>query len=94
MEAFEGIANNMCTAGPLPRFEAVNIVYPTGPSSNSPPPPVIPPQPTGPAGMIRVPPLMPQDVEKFTALFEKSGAIDGLLQGGLLGCQATPKGAC
>ncbi|CCX29879.1 Similar to Uncharacterized calcium-binding protein C800.10c; acc. no. Q9HGL2 [Pyronema omphalodes CBS 100304] len=67
--------------GPLPRFEAVNIVYPTGPSSNSPPPPVIPPQPTGPAGMIRVPPLMPQDVEKFTALFEKSGAIDGLLQG-------------
>ncbi|KAI5819108.1 hypothetical protein BZA77DRAFT_291111 [Pyronema omphalodes] len=67
--------------GPLPRFEAVNIVYPSGPSSNSPPPPVIPPQATGPAGMIRVPPLMPQDVEKFTALFEKSGAIDGLLQG-------------
>lgn len=31
--------------------------------------------------MIRVPNLMPQDVDKFTILFEKSGAVDGLLQG-------------
>jgi hypothetical protein len=31
--------------------------------------------------MIRVPSLTPQDVDKFTALFEKSGAVDGLLQG-------------
>jgi len=31
--------------------------------------------------MIRVPNLTPQDVDKFAALFEKSGAVDGLLQG-------------
>jgi epidermal growth factor receptor substrate 15 len=62
----------------------MNIVYPPPPppTTTSPPPPVIPNQPTGPAGgMIRVPPLTPQDVEKFTLLFEKSGATDGLLQG-------------
>ena len=31
--------------------------------------------------MIRVPPLLPHDVDKFTALFEKSGAVEGMLQG-------------
>lgn len=38
-------------------------------------------QTTGPAGVIRVPPLTPPDVEKFTSLFEKSGAVDGILPG-------------
>ncbi|KAA8894505.1 hypothetical protein FN846DRAFT_900891 [Sphaerosporella brunnea] len=68
--------------GPLPRFEGVNIVYPPPATASPPPPAGIPTQPTGPTGgMIRVPPLIPQDVEKFTLLFEKSGATDGLLQG-------------
>ncbi|KAF8540772.1 hypothetical protein BDD12DRAFT_879918 [Trichophaea hybrida] len=70
--------------GPLPRFEGVNIVYPPPPTTSSPPPPpVLPTQPTGPGGMIRVPPLLPQDVERFTALFEKSGVVDGILQGNI-----------
>lgn len=75
--------------GPLPRFEGVTIVYPSPPTTSSPPPPpppvttVIGPQPTGPSAMIRVPPLMPQDVDRFTALFEKSGAVDSLLQGSI-----------
>ncbi|PKX89729.1 EF hand domain protein [Aspergillus novofumigatus IBT 16806] len=63
--------------GPLPRFEGV-VVEPTSPTSRSAgatsPPPV--------GGPIRVPPLNPEDVNKFTALFEKSdvsrsGVISG-----------------
>ncbi|KAL7270330.1 hypothetical protein RUND412_006966 [Rhizina undulata] len=66
--------------GPLPRFEGVSITYPPPPTTATPPPPVQP-QATGPTGMIRVPPLTPQDVERFTGLFEKSGAVDGVLPG-------------
>jgi epidermal growth factor receptor substrate 15 len=63
--------------GPLPKFEGV-VVEPTSPTSRSAgatsPPPV--------GGPIRVPPLNPEDVNKFTALFEKSdvsrsGVISG-----------------
>ncbi|GFF82585.1 uncharacterized calcium-binding protein C800.10c [Aspergillus udagawae] len=63
--------------GPLPRFEGV-VVEPTSPTprdagATSPPPA---------GGPIRVPPLNPEDVNKFTALFEKSdvsrsGVISG-----------------
>jgi epidermal growth factor receptor substrate 15 len=64
--------------GPLPKFEGV-VVEPTSPTSRSAgatsPPPV--------GGPIRVPPLNPEDVNKFTALFEKSdvsrsGVISGM----------------
>ncbi|KAF4253126.1 hypothetical protein KXW98_000454 [Aspergillus fumigatus] len=64
--------------GPLPKFEGV-IIEPTSPTSRSAgatsPPPV--------SGPIRVPPLNPEDVNKFTALFEKSdvsrsGVISGM----------------
>ncbi|PWW72306.1 hypothetical protein C7212DRAFT_348215 [Tuber magnatum] len=69
--------------GPLPRFEGFNIPLPPPPTTSSPPPP--PPSASQPAipgpGMIRVPPLTPQDVEKFTGLFERNGAIDGYLPG-------------
>lgn len=68
-------------AGPLPRFEGVNLMYPPPATSSSPTLPPIQSQQSGPPGVVRVPPLMPQDVEKFTALFEKSGAADGILQG-------------
>lgn len=70
--------------GPLPKFDGVNITYPPPPLTSSPPPPPPPPiqqaQLSG-QGMIRVPPIMPQDVERFTGLFEKSGAQDGVLPG-------------
>lgn len=71
--------------GPLPKFDGVNITYPPPPPlTSSPPPPPPPPiqqaQLSG-QGMIRVPPIMPQDVERFTGLFEKSGAQDGVLPG-------------
>ena len=56
-------------------------MYPPPPTTSSPTLPPIQQQTSGPPGVIRVPPLMPQDVEKFTALFEKSGAVDGILQG-------------
>ncbi|EAW08452.1 EF hand domain protein [Aspergillus clavatus NRRL 1] len=54
-------------SGPLPRFEGI-VVEPTSPTprdagATSPPPA---------GGPIRVPPLNPDDVNKFTALFEKS----------------------
>ncbi|EAW23497.1 EF hand domain protein [Aspergillus fischeri NRRL 181] len=63
--------------GPLPKFEGV-IVEPTSPTSRSAgatsPPPV--------GGPIRVPPLNPEDVNKFTALFEKSDvARSGVISG-------------
>ena len=70
-------------AGPLPRFEGVNVVYPGPPTAASlppppPPPPVLAPQQTA---VIRVPPITPQDVDRFSSLFENAGAVDGLLQG-------------
>ncbi|KAI5841947.1 hypothetical protein DFP73DRAFT_608896 [Morchella snyderi] len=73
--------------GPLPVFEGVNIVSaPAPPVTSSPPlPPTAPVQQaqlSGPGGgMIRVPPITIQDVERFTGLFEKSGAQDNVLPG-------------
>lgn len=71
-------------AGPLPRFEGI-VVEPTSPTprdagATSPPPA---------GGPIRVPPLNPDDVNKFTALFEKSdvsrsGVIPGMSADSLL----------
>ncbi|KAL9620296.1 MAG: hypothetical protein Q9160_005195 [Pyrenula sp. 1 TL-2023] len=62
-------------SGPLPRFEG----YPVPPLSaqNTGPPA----SPTQPAGAIRVPPLSPEKVSEYAALFEKSGAEGGILSG-------------
>lgn len=56
-----------CTAGPLPRFEGLTD-----------PPPNPPPNAGGP---IRVPPLNPDDVNKFISLFEKSDVQNGVISG-------------
>ncbi|KAH7392975.1 hypothetical protein BKA66DRAFT_457315 [Pyrenochaeta sp. MPI-SDFR-AT-0127] len=68
---------------PLPKFEGLNI-----PSA---PPPVAPgfsPQTTGSIqpqisgnGPIRVPPLVPAKTAEYAGLFEKSGAVNGVLSG-------------
>ncbi|KAF8476139.1 hypothetical protein BDZ91DRAFT_690031 [Kalaharituber pfeilii] len=65
--------------GPLPRFEGVNINYPSSvpPTTSSPPPPHIAQQATG----VRVPQLTDADCKKFTELFQASGAVDGVLPG-------------
>lgn len=67
-------------AGPLPRFEGVNITYPptAPPPTSSPPPGHIPQVPTG---GVRVPQLTEADCKKFTDLFQVSGAVDGILPG-------------
>jgi hypothetical protein len=63
------------TAGPLPRFDGL-IDIPSSRASDagsaSPPPPANP---------IRVPPLNPDDVQKFNAVFDKSETPNGLISG-------------
>ncbi|KAK5010742.1 hypothetical protein LTR60_004902, partial [Cryomyces antarcticus] len=62
--------------GPLPKFESLNL--PTGaPAPVAPPPAALQPQASG--GPIRVPPLTPDKVAEYSALFEKSGAQNGIL---------------
>ncbi|KAF1937242.1 UBA/TS-N domain-containing protein [Clathrospora elynae] len=67
---------------PLPKFEGLNIpsATPTAPSFS--------PQTTGPIqpqmsgnGPIRVPPLVPAKASEYAGLFEKSGAVNGVLSG-------------
>lgn len=67
-------------AGPLPRFDGVIVTAPptAPPTTSSPPPGHIPQVPTG---GVRVPQLAEADCKKFTALFEVSGAVDGILPG-------------
>ena len=60
-------------AGPLPRFAGINIEPPRPVPAASPPPPF--------GGPVRVPPLNPEDVAKFTALFDKSETQGGLITG-------------
>jgi hypothetical protein len=71
----------LCSAGPLPRFEGI-VVDTTAPARES---GTTSPPPTTAAGAapIRVPPLNPEDVNKFVSLFEKSdvsrsGIISGM----------------
>ncbi|KAF1844733.1 uncharacterized protein K460DRAFT_281667 [Cucurbitaria berberidis CBS 394.84] len=69
---------------PLPKFEGLNI-------PSAPPPPAAPgfsPQTTGSIqpqmsgnGPIRVPPLVPAKATEYAGLFEKSGAVNGVLSG-------------
>ena len=62
--------------GPLPRFEGFPV--PSIPPSNAIPGPI---QPQVSGGPIRVPPLVPDKVVQYSALFEESGAQNGLLSG-------------
>ncbi|KAF4537261.1 UBS TS-N domain-containing protein [Lasiodiplodia theobromae] len=57
--------------GPLPKFDNSP---PSGPAAPGP----IQPQMSGP---IRVPPLAPERAAQYAALFEKSGAVNGVLPG-------------
>lgn len=65
-------------AGPFPKFDGIAVdIPPSAPRSDagasSPPP--------GATGSVRVPPLNPDDVVKFTSLFEKSGGTNGIISG-------------
>lgn len=67
---------------PLPKFEGLTI--PAAPA----PAPSFSPQPTGSiqpqvsgSGPIRVPPLLPAKAAEYAGLFEKSGAVNGVLSG-------------
>ncbi|KAH8691128.1 EF hand domain protein [Talaromyces proteolyticus] len=60
--------------GPLPRFEGISVSSPSRPSTASPPP-------AGQGGPVRVPPLSPEDVNKFGSLFEKSDTPNGVISG-------------
>lgn len=62
--------------GPLPRFDGFPV--PSGPPPNVVPGPI---QPQASGGPIRVPPLTPEKVAQYSALFEESGAQNGLLAG-------------
>lgn len=74
---------HICVAAPLPKFEGLNI-----PSAPPPAAPGFSPQTTGSIqpqmsgnGPIRVPPLVPAKVAEYAGLFEKSGAVNGVLSG-------------
>lgn len=69
---------------PVPKFEGLTIPGAGGPASPTGgpvPPNALQPQLSG-QGPIRVPPLDPQKVQQYSGLFEKSGAQNGVLEGG------------
>jgi epidermal growth factor receptor substrate 15 len=68
---------------PLPKFEGLSV-----PAAPPPAPQGFSPQTTGPLqpqisgqGPIRVPPLVPAKAAEYAGLFEKSGAVSGVLSG-------------
>ncbi|KUL84778.1 hypothetical protein ZTR_07272 [Talaromyces verruculosus] len=65
--------------GPLPRFEGIQLATsaPSRPSTASPPPG----PPPAPGAPVRVPPLNPEDANKFNSLFEKSDTPGGFMSG-------------
>ncbi|KAJ5308417.1 hypothetical protein N7476_009073 [Penicillium atrosanguineum] len=64
--------------GPLPQFEGVSVdVNAPIPESGT----ISPPPPPGAGAPIRVPPLQPDDAQKFLSLFEKSDVQNGILSG-------------
>ena len=68
--------------GPLPKFDIGSApgMSPTIQAPPGPPPGALQPQSSG-AGPIRVPPLTPDKGGQYAALFEKSGAQNGILPG-------------
>ncbi|RFU32654.1 hypothetical protein B7463_g3671, partial [Scytalidium lignicola] len=67
-------------AGPLPKFDGVPVGSAVVQPPPGPPPGALQPQGSG-SGPIRVPPLTPDKVAQYSALFEKSGAVNGVLPG-------------
>ena len=67
---------DVLAGGPLPRFEGI-------PGLSYPPPNATPStlQPQTSGGPIRVPPLTLDKVAQYSALFDESGAQNGLLSG-------------
>ncbi|KAA8620211.1 EF-hand 4 multi-domain protein [Pyrenophora tritici-repentis] len=67
---------------PLPKFEGLSIpsAPPAAPSFSPQPTGSIQPQMSG-NGPIRVPPLVPAKAAEYAGLFEKSGAVNGVLSG-------------
>ncbi|KUJ08626.1 uncharacterized protein LY89DRAFT_599682, partial [Mollisia scopiformis] len=70
--------------GPLPKFDGISGsapgMSPTIQPPPGPPPSALQPQASG-SGPIRVPPLTPEKAGQYAALFEKSGASNGVLPG-------------
>ncbi|KAI9699405.1 MAG: hypothetical protein M1836_003016 [Candelina mexicana] len=65
--------------GPLPIFDG--LTGPANGQSNAPPSPAPMLQPQASGGPVRVPPLTPDKVNEYSALFDKSGATNGILAG-------------
>ncbi|KAK2766196.1 hypothetical protein FQN54_007712 [Arachnomyces sp. PD_36] len=70
--------------GPLPKFVGLSDslaarVAEARTATTSPPPPT--PTSSGGPGPVRVPPLNPDDINKFASLFDKSDVQNGLLSG-------------
>ncbi|KAF2826289.1 hypothetical protein CC86DRAFT_292976 [Ophiobolus disseminans] len=67
---------------PLPKFEGLSIpsAPPAAPSFSPQTTGAIQPQMSG-SGPIRVPPLVPAKAAEYAGLFEKSGAVNGVLSG-------------
>lgn len=65
--------------GPLPKFDGNLSTGGVPLPPPGPPPGQLRPQVSG--GPIRVPPLTPEKVNQYSALFDKSGAKDGILPG-------------
>ncbi|PVH99391.1 hypothetical protein DM02DRAFT_629420 [Periconia macrospinosa] len=76
---------------PIPKFEGLSLptapAGPAGPAFSQPPAGPLQPQLSGlqpqtsGSGPIRVPPLNPAKAAEYAGLFEKSGAVNGLLSG-------------
>lgn len=68
--------------GPIPKFDGGSApgLSPTIQPPPGPPPSALQPQGSG-SGPIRVPPLTPEKAGQYAALFEKSGAQNGVLPG-------------
>jgi epidermal growth factor receptor substrate 15 len=73
---------NRRIAAPLPKFEGLNIpsAPPAAPSFSPQVTGSIQPQMSG-NGPIRVPPLLPAKAAEYAGLFEKAGAVNGVLSG-------------
>ncbi|KAI1132195.1 hypothetical protein F5Y10DRAFT_7010 [Nemania abortiva] len=62
--------------GPLPKFDGINIAPPPAPA-----PAPLQQQASGP-GPIRIPPLTPEKVSQYAAIFENQSLQNGILPGG------------
>lgn len=68
-------------AGPLPRFDGLNLPFAPTVATPAPAAPATPLPPPPPPTAARIPQLTDEDCKKFTNLFQVSGAVDGILPG-------------